>query len=254
MIVSHGPGRYRGSPFSSAEGPRVDARVFDFEGKYGEDYEALAHAIIPGYATLFPMVAALLDPSLPQAGKVVVVGAGTGVELSTLKSHRPDLALTGVDPSGQMLEFARARLEQEGNSSDVTLFEGYLHETPDTPRFHGGTLINVLHFQPDDGSKDSLLSDLGERILPGGMLVVFDLFGDPTSRDFTEHLNAWRRLWAIRGMNAEARKTFNKRLEDGMHYVPGGRIVEIARNAGFDEPRQFYRSLLYGGWTFRRRA
>ena len=29
--------------------------VFDFDGDYGEEYEALAYRLIPGYRTLFPM-------------------------------------------------------------------------------------------------------------------------------------------------------------------------------------------------------
>ena len=70
----------------------MDEGAFNFDGDYGERYEALARRVIPGYRTLFPMVAALIDPDLPPAGRVLVVGAGTGIEMVTLKRARPDLA------------------------------------------------------------------------------------------------------------------------------------------------------------------
>ena len=54
--------------------------AFDFEGRYGEEYEGLARQVVPGYETLFPMIAALLEPDLPAGGRVLVVGAGTGIE------------------------------------------------------------------------------------------------------------------------------------------------------------------------------
>lgn len=231
---------------------QVKKDVFDFEGQYGEEYEELARRVIPGYETLFPMVAALLDPHLPPGGRVLVVGAGTGIELVTLKWARPDLDLHGVDPSRQMLDLAQRRVEEAGNVNGITYQLGYAEDVVVPPLFDAATLINVLHFVPDDGSKASLLRSIAERVSPGGVLVLYDLQGDPDSDEYAVYMPAWRRYWTLMGMNAKDKPHFDERIRTGIHFASPERTVALAWEAGFDEPRPFYKSLLYGGWTFRR--
>ncbi len=252
---SPGPNR-RGSvarpdpPGPSPSG--FDAHSFDFDGDYGADYEALAHRLIPGYATLFPMIAALIDPDLPRGSRVLVVGAGTGIELVTLSGARPDLRLHGVDPSRQMLDIARRRLEERGRARGVSLQLGYAADVPADPPFDAATLVNVLHFVPDDGAKAALLADIAGRLRPGGTFVLFDLHGDPGSEEHELYMPAWERYWAIRGMTPSDADAFRERIRNGIHFAPPARVVALAREAGFDKPRRFFKSLLYGGWTFRR--
>ena len=228
----------------------MDEGAFNFDGDYGESYEALARQVIPGYRTLFPMVAAVVDPELPPAGRVLVVGAGTGIEMVTLKRVRPDLRIHGVDPSEQMLELAKRRVAEAEVASGVTLQLGYAADVPTSPLFDAVTLINVLHFVPDDGGKAALLDDIARRLRPGGVFVLFDLHGDPGSEEHERYMPAWRRYWTIRGMTPEEERDFEGRIRDGIHFAPASRIIELARAAGFTEPRRFYKSMLYGGWTF----
>lgn len=227
-------------------------KAFDFDGVYGEGYEALARRVIPGYATLFPMISALIDPDLPPRARVLVVGCGTGIELVTFKRIRPDLRLHGVDPSDQMLELARRRVADAGLSDGIGYQHGYASDVPRSPRFDAATLINVLHFVPDDGSKAELMADIAARLKPGGVFVFFDLHGDPGSEEHERYMATWRRYWKIRGMAEAERSEFAERIRQGIHFATPERVVELARVAGFTEPRRFYRSLSYGGWTFRR--
>ena len=233
----------------------MDTSIFDFDGDYGARYEALAHRIIPGYGTLFPMVAALIKPELPPQGRVLVVGAGTGVEIVHLKRVRAELRIHGVDPSAQMLELAERRIAAEDLGRGVTLRLGYAADLPSEPAFDAATIFNVLHFLPDDpgeGGKAALLADVARRLRPGGVLVLYGLHGGATSGEHERHLAAWRRYWKIRGMPADHMREFNDRIERGMHYAPGSRYVELALEAGFGSPDLFCKSLLYEGWTFRR--
>ena len=230
----------------------MDEEAFDFDGDYGEGYEALARLVIPGYRTLFPLVGALIDPDLPRNGRVLVVGAGTGIELVTFKRIRPDLRLHGVDPSRPMLELARRRVAEAGATEGVSYQLGYASDVAPTPRFDAATLINVLHFVPDDGSKAALISDIARRLRPGGVFVLFDLHGNPGSEEHELYLPAWHRYWKVRGMAEEDRRAFDDRIRHGIHFAPATRVVQLAREAGFTEPRRFFKGLLYGGWTFRR--
>ena len=230
----------------------MDEGAFNFDGDYGESYEALARQVIPGYSTFFPMFAALIEPDLPPGGRVLVVGAGTGIELVTLKRVRHDLRVHGVDPSGQMLEIAQRRVAEAGVDEGVTFQLGYAADVATEPLFDAATLVNVLHFVPDDGSKAALLDDIAQRLKPGGMFVFFDLHGGAGSEEHERYLSAWRRYWTIRGMTGDEKRRFDARIREGIHFAPASRVVELARQAGLTEPRRFYQSLLYGGWTFRR--
>ena len=230
----------------------MDREVFNFDGDYGEGYEALARRVIPGYRTLFPLVGALIDPDLPRGARMLVVGAGTGIELVTFKRLRPDLRLHGVDPSLQMLKLARRRVAEAGATDGVSYQLGYAADVAPTPRFDAATLINVLHFVPDDGSKAALLAEIARRLRPGGVFVLFDLHGDPGSEEHERYMPAWRRYWKARGMTADEMRAFDDRIRDGIHFAPAERVVALALEAGFAEPRRFFKGLLYGGWTFLR--
>ena len=230
----------------------MDEAAFNFDGDYGEGYEALARRLIPGYLTLFPMIGAVIDPDLPQGARVLVVGCGTGIELVTFRSIRPDLRLHGVDPSLQMLELARRRVSETGDAAGTSFQHGYAADVPPAPLFDAATLVNVLHFVPDDGSKAALLRDIATRLRPGGTFVLFDLHGDPGSEEHERYMPAWRRYWKIRGMSADEMDEFEARIRHGIHFAPPERVVALAQEAGLVEPRRFYKSLLYGGWTFRR--
>ena len=228
--------------------------VFDFDGEYGEKYEALARRLIPGYRTLFPMFAALIEPELPRGARVLVVGAGTGIEIVNLKRARPDLRVHGVDPSARMLALAERRVAKAVLEDGVTFHLGYAADLAPAPVFDAATLFNVLHFLPDDGSKAALLADIARRLRPGGVFVLFDLHGGATPEEHEHHLSAWRRYWRVRGMTPDEMRAFDERIREGIHFVPASRAVELAREAGLGEARRFYKSLLYGGWTFRRKG
>lgn len=237
----------------------MDAEPFDFDGDYGRAYGELARRVIPGYDTLFPMVAALADPALPPGGRLLVAGAGTGIELATFRRARPDLHLTGVDPSSQMLELARRRLAGEEaaagarpGTGSVQLRLGFVSDLPARPRFHAATVINVLHFLPDDGEKASLLKDVADRLRPGGLLALFDLHGEPGLPRHERLMEAWRRYWRIMEFAEDEIPGFEERIATGIHFASAERIAELAGEAGFGPPRRFYGSLLYGGWMFRR--
>lgn len=233
-----------------------DTAPFDFDGDYGRAYEDLAHRVIPGYRTLFPMVAALADPALPPGGRLLVVGAGTGIELATFRRARPDLHLTGLDPSAQMLELARRRLATAADAptgpGSVDLRLGLVRDLPVRPRFHAATIINVLHFLPDDGEKASLLKGVADRLRAGGLLVLFDLHGEPGAPEHERAMAAWRRYWRIMNLAEEEIPRFEERISTGIHFASAQRIADLAEQAGFGPPRRFFQGLLYGGWTFAR--
>lgn len=233
---------------------RVPGDAFDFDGEYGERYEALALRLIPAYEQLFQMAVALLERAAPERARVLVVGAGTGVEMAAFGAAKPLWDILGVDPSPQMIELARRKLDALRLASPrLALHEGFVSDLPGEPAFDAATLYNVLHFLPDDGAKAALLRDIASRLRPGGSLILFDLHGDPASDEFDRLDEAWAAYMSVRGMPEADRAVFRRRLAEGIHYVPEERILQLLLDAGFAPPVRFFRAFLYGGWIAERR-
>jgi tRNA (cmo5U34)-methyltransferase len=65
---------------------------------------------VPGLSGLHRMMQLLLAERVPEDGCVLVLGAGGGMELTTLSEAHPGWRFDGVDPSAPMLEAARVAL------------------------------------------------------------------------------------------------------------------------------------------------
>ena len=227
---------------------RPDA-TFDFDGEYGARYEKLAHQLIPAYAQLFPATVALLHGQVGDAADILVVGCGTGIEMATFGKAKPGWRLTGVDPSEQMIGFARERLRRDGVVDGWRLVEGHVDDLPHLPSFDAATLFNVLHFLPDDGAKLALLQSIATRLRPDGQLVMVDLHGEPASPEFRRLMSGWEEFMLLRGLTMDERAVFLDRLSEGMYYVPVTRIHALLSEEGLGRIVEFYRAFLYGGWV-----
>jgi len=224
---------------------------FDFDGAYGGDYEYIAGTVIPGYLSSFRQALALLGGRVGPGPRVLVVGAGTGIELVTFKAARPGWRLTGVDPSRQMIEIARHRTREAGVGDGVRLVHGHVSDL-DEDGFDAATCFNVMHFLPDDGAKQALLRDIARRLAPGAPFLLFELHGDRTGPRFDELFAAWSRYWEIQGMGVAERAAFRAKIDEGIHWASEVRILELLAGAGFEDAWRYYRALLYGAWISRR--
>jgi len=77
----------------------------------------------PGFADLHRMTAILLAERAPQDARVLVLGAGGGLELKALAEAHPGWTFDGVDPAAEMLKQAERTLGQL--ASRARLHEGY---------------------------------------------------------------------------------------------------------------------------------
>ncbi len=234
----------------------MDTKPFDFDGAYGSGYEQLARTLIPGYLSSFRQALALLQRRLGPIGpnpRVLVVGAGTGIEIVTFKTHQPGWLVTGVDPSPQMIEIARRRVSEAGVDEGVEFVCGEVGDLREGG-YAAATSFNVMHFIPDDGSKQAFLRGIAGQLAPGGSFVLFDLHGDRSAPGTGEMYAAWRRHWKNQGMDSAARTEFEARIEAGIHWVSEARIRELLAGASFEDARLYFRALVYGGWIARRAA
>ena len=229
-----------------------DARAFDFDADYGRDYDELVVRVIPGYRQLFQATLAVLRVVLGREAALLVVGCGTGREIETFAPAEPGWTVTGVDPSIRMIE-ASASLVRSMNLEDrVRLLQGTVADLAAQPTFDAATIINVMHFLPDDGAKEHLIRGVASRLKRGGCLVLFDLCGEEGTPAFELLYDAWKDFVGQRGLAGAANDKFFDRINAGIAFVSEARIVEICSRAQLGLVCRYFAGLCYGGWLFRR--
>lgn len=102
------------------------------EPKAIADYAENATRRVPGLNDIHRMSGLLLAESTPPNGRVLVVGAGGGMELKFFAQSFPGWQFDGVDPSAEMLSLAKTALGPL--ASRVQLHHGYVEAAPKASR------------------------------------------------------------------------------------------------------------------------
>lgn len=227
-------------------------RAFDFDADYGRQYDNIIRLVFPAYDELFPIGLAMLAAALSEDAHLLIVGTGTGKEIATFAGRRPGWRFTGVDPSEQMVEQAVRRVRAAGIEQRVSLHHGYVADLPPEPRFDAATLVCVMHFVPDDGSKLKLLRDIAARLRAAAPLLLVDACGRRGSEALERMMAAW--MWYVRdrGLTMKDQRAYEKQVRDGVHSVPETRVRELLDQAGFEEPTRFFSAFVFDGWVTRR--
>lgn len=84
------------------------------------------HRFIPGFADLHRMTAILLAERIPDDARILVLGAGGGLELRALADAHPGWTFLAVDPAVAMLDEARRVLGSD--AARVTFCEGHIDD------------------------------------------------------------------------------------------------------------------------------
>ena len=82
---------------------------FDRNPALSNNYEQGPRWFIPGYDASHAMAAVLLRDRIGERGRILVIGAGGGVELSGFARECAGWTFTGVDPSVEMLRQAKVK-------------------------------------------------------------------------------------------------------------------------------------------------
>jgi tRNA (cmo5U34)-methyltransferase len=194
------------------------------------------------------MVSSFFLSQLPEKANLLVVGAGTGIELVQLGKTNPQWQILGLDPSANMLAVAQQSIERHGLSKRVNLYQGYTHELPTTPLYDGATCILVMHFLPDDGSKLTLLQSIFQRLSSSSCFVLVDVFGDIASATFAHLVSILKVYWKQVGIDLEKIAEAQKNINQGLYPISELRVLELLQQAGFENITRFYTGLWVGGW------
>ncbi len=226
---------------------------FNFDAEFGARYDQFVRTTIFGYDSLFKMILALFQTRLGAEARVLDVGCGTGSAMLAWGQAMPGWTFTGVDPSAQMLQQCRAKLEQAGLSDRVELRHGYAGDLPAGEQYDAAAMVLVMHFIPDNGAKLALLHAIGQRLKPGGSLVLIDHHGDTGSATFQHLMSAWINYDILMGLPPDRARTIPVEASTSHHFITEARTLQLLSQAGFEEVERFYGAFVTGGWLARKR-
>ncbi|HUD42868.1 MAG TPA: class I SAM-dependent methyltransferase [Dokdonella sp.] len=225
------------------------------DGAPFSDAAAVAHyaertaRIVPGLHGLHAMACVLLAERAPADARVLVVGAGGGLELEAFAERQPGWHFDGVDPSPPMLDLARARLGPF--ASRIRLHAGYVHDAPDGP-FDAATCLLTLHFLPRDERRRTL-EQIRQRLAPGAPLVVAQ-HSFPNEGPAQDRWLARYAAYAVAAGAPEAQAHGGiAALKARLPVLTPEQDLALLGEAGFVDAELFYVALTFRGWVAYRR-
>ncbi|MEO0403869.1 MAG: methyltransferase domain-containing protein [Bacteroidota bacterium] len=211
-----------------------------FEDKRASKYDQFVNQWIPGYQYFMQLLPKLLLDKMNQP--VLIAGCGTGSEMLELVKHYPHCDLIGVDPSPEMVSQAKDRLK---TFSNVKVIEGTVNTLAKDSSFGSATLILVLHFMEDDGTKLDMLRSIADRLKSGSSFVILDITG--TREELERNLDVLE-MQLDPKLDPEEIKMRRNRIKDKLHVVSADRLEALLEEAGFGDVNRFYQNSIYMGW------
>jgi tRNA (cmo5U34)-methyltransferase len=199
---------------------------------------------VPGFADLHRMTHILLAEQTAQDAKVLVLGAGGGLELKALAEAEPRWNFVGVDPALEMLKLAEQTLG--AFNARVQLQQGYIDDAPDGP-FDAATCLLTFHFLDADERRRTA-REIHRRLRPGAPFVA--------AHSSFPQANAERARWLSRyaayaiASGADPDQTNNARaaVDAHLNLFSPEQDAQILREAGFRDVELFYAAFTWRGW------
>lgn len=216
-----------------------------FENERATGYNQFVETWIPNYHYFINNLPKLLSET--ENKNLLVVGCGTGNEIECFAHATEHWKITGIDPSPEMIKQAVQKLN---NFDKITLIEGLVDNLDKSNKYGAATLLLVLHFMEDNGTKLNLLKSISERLEFGAPLVLLDITGNKTQ--IKENLEILR-LLLPKNLDRDDIKNRLHRIENELNAVSEERLGQLLTEAGFDAPLRFFQTSIYMGWMTRKK-
>lgn len=200
---------------------------------------------VPGFHALQQMTALLLAEVVPENGRVLVLGAGGGLELKAFAERQPHWQLVGVDPSAEMLKLASATLGPF--ASRVELHEGYIDTAPAGP-FDGATCLLVLHFLTAE-ERLRTLREIRRRLRPGAPLAIAHHSFPQTQGAKDRWLRRYAAFAIASGVPEANARNAIEAIGAKLPLLAPDDDVALLKEAGFDAIELFYAAFTFRGWV-----
>lgn len=201
--------------------------------------------LVPGFLDLQQMARLLLAEAVPDDGRVLVLGAGGGLELKAFADAQPGWRFVGVDPSAEMLKLARATLGPLAPHAE--LVEGYIDDAPAGP-FDGATCLLTLHFLTAE-QRLHTLAEMRRRLKPGAPFVVAHHSFPQSDDDKPRWLARYAAFGAASGIPAKDAGNAAAAISARLPLLSPEQDEALLREAGFTRVEMFYAGFTFRGWV-----
>ena len=201
--------------------------------------------IVPGFAQLQRMTMLLLAERVPQDGRVLVLGAGGGLELKVFAEAHPGWRFDGVDPSEEMLKLADATLGSL--ASRVRMHVGYIDAAPDGP-FDAAVCLLTMHFIALEERRRTL-QEIQRRLKPGAPLVVAHLSFPQSEPERALWLSRYAAFAVNSGVEPDKAEFARAKIAAELPIFAPAQEEATLREAGFSDVSLFYAGFAFRGWV-----
>lgn len=198
---------------------------------------------VPGLADLHRMMMLLLAEQAPSEARILVVGAGGGLETRAFAEAQAGWQLTGVDPSPAMLDLARRTISPF--SDRVDLIEGTVDQAPAGP-FDGASCLLTLHHIERSESLHTL-REIRRRLKPGANIVIAG--HTAPGQDPVRWMTRSVAFGSRRGSEQAAAAVTGKMMAERLHLRTPAEEEEMLQEAGFLNVEMFYAAFSFRGWV-----
>ena len=199
---------------------------------------------VPGFTDLHRMSGILLAERAPANARVLVLGAGGGLELKAFATAQPGWSFDGVDPAGEMLKLAARTLGPL--ASRASLHQGYIDDAPDGP-FDAAACLLTLHFL-DAEERRRTAAEIRRRLKPGAPFVAAHS-SFPQGEGRAQWLSRYAAFAITSGADPDQVKGARAAVDAHLNMLSPEQDEAVLREAGFSDVSLFYAAFTWRGWV-----
>jgi tRNA (cmo5U34)-methyltransferase len=208
-------------------------------------YTEVPRRVVPALDALHRMTTLLLAERCGADARILVLGAGGGLELKVFAEAQPGWRFAGVDPSAAMLALAARTLGQL--AARVDMHEGYIDTAPPGP-FDAATCLLTLHFLPTEARAQTLAA-LFARLKPGAPLVVAHHSFPQAPAAKPVWLSRFAAFATASGVPAAQAQAAAEGIGQHLPALSPEQDAALLAQAGFVDVSLFYAALTFRGWV-----
>ena len=213
--------------------------------KQVERYAEGIRRFMPGLDALHRMVGILLAEHAPADARVLVLGAGGGVELKALADMHPGWSFIGVDPAAEMLRMAERTLGPQAQRAQ--LLEGYIDDAPAGP-YDAAVCLLTLHFL-DAAERARTVRAIHARLKPGAAFVAAHGSFPQAGTQRAAWIGRYAAYALASGAEVQAVETASASVAANSDLFSPEQDEAILRDGGFKDVTLFYAAFTWRGWV-----
>ncbi|RYF93002.1 MAG: class I SAM-dependent methyltransferase [Caulobacteraceae bacterium] len=199
---------------------------------------------VPGLEGLHRMTGLLLAERAPAQARVLVLGAGGGLELKAMADAQPGWSFVGVDPAGEMLRQAERTMGTQADRAQ--LVEGYIDDAPEGP-FDAATCLLTLHFLAP-AERERTVRQIHRRLKPGAPFVAAHGSFPQGDGERERWLDRYAAFAIASGVEPEQALAARAAVDANVAMLSPERDEAILRAGGFGDVQLFYAAFTWRGW------